>query len=751
MASENSNFFAELPAELLWEIIDKCDAPSAQTYCDFLELSHAIRTRILGTAKKLSFSRQNKEGEEVGPFTPDRQSQTLTTENLSCLIGPCIHLEDVYLPWVQSTFAHHTSLRALHAPSNGLHGGILCRILELTTGLVSLSLEADPSLTTSAVIATLGRHCPLLESLTLEVPESGAVDFGPLSACPLLRRLCVYAISGAAGLADVLPRLPALNIYQFYGPTTGLPAGLPQVTHLAAPDLVPVPAHLCALEELTMTVTPATAGPLEALLTQNAPTLRRVSLQVRPAASLSPAGFAALRGLLRLEEFDIDQEPQPAKALDLIPTLRSFRAGGVYPPGGTAIRSGVLATLRLSASEYRSGPMTFDTPALRVLELPMWVDRVHAPILILNCPALRHLRGLTACANVTVRSSMPCLETLGGIDMEEEPRWLFAMLAQAPRLQTLELIRLSTAPAYEAVLGGTQAPCLTRFDMVMFAPARPLGLPPVYPKCPLRTVVQSRVNSAQILPAIAGGLCPRLEWFSVEMDVEAEPMVRVTSPALTTLELVFAIRSQWHMDTLTIQGPRLTTLRIVRHRLPSQLVLHCPRLTCLLLPMCTNQPRALSFQPTAGVPLTHLHLPDCTRLGQVGLQTLLAGVAATLKELRLTLSESAESWFDPLAAQLAAMPQLVRLSMTITWAKAVIPCGPSLRILEMPSSRNLVELSISGAPLLECLEVIHCTQLEDVQFTPAERPYLSRAVGDVPSSLLERDPGLTILQGPDSR
>ncbi|KAJ4453838.1 hypothetical protein PAPYR_11593 [Paratrimastix pyriformis] len=662
-----------LPAELLWEIIDKCDAPSAQTYCDFLELSHDIRARILGTAKRLSFSRQEKE-EGVGRLIPDRQSQTLTTENLSCLIGPCIHLEDVYLPWVQSTFAHHTSLRALHAPSNGLHGGILCRILELTTGLVSLSLEADPNLTTSAVIATLGRHCPRLESLTLEVPESGAVDFGPLSACPLLRRLCVYAITGAAGLADVLPRLPGLNIYQFYGPTTGLPAGLPQVTHLAAPDLISVPTHLCALEELTMTVTPATAGPLEALLAQNAPTLRRVCLQVRPAAGLSPAGFAALRGLPRLEELDIE-EPQPAKALDLIPTLRSFRAGGLptgaYSPGGTVIRSGVLATLRLSASEYRGGPMTLDTPALQVLELPLRAERVRAPILILNCPALRHLRGLTACANVTVRSSMPCLETLGGAELDEEPRWLGAMLAHAPRLQTLESIRLATAPAYEAVLGGTQAPCLTRFDMVTFSPARPLGLPPVYPKCPLRTVVQSRVNSVQILPAMAGGLCPRLEWFSVEMDVEAEPMVRVTSPALTTLELDFAIWAQF-TEVLTIQAPRLTALRIVRHRLPSQLVLHCPRLTCLLLPGLP-QPCALSLQLTAGVPLTHLRLPDCTRLGQVGLQTLLAGVAATLKELRLTLSESAESWFDPLAAQLAAMPHLVRLSMTIAWAKANIP------------------------------------------------------------------------------
>ncbi|KAJ4452494.1 hypothetical protein PAPYR_13332 [Paratrimastix pyriformis] len=514
-----------LPAELLWEIIDKCDAPSAQTYCDFLELSHDIRALSWEQPRGCpSPGKRKKKGRSINSRPPKSDPHNGEFELLDWTLHPSGSRPSPTIPPCAAR------------PSNGLHGGILCRILELTTGLVSLSLEADPNLTTSAVIATLGRHCPAW-SLTLEVPESGAVDFGPLSACPLLRRLCVYAITGAAGLADVLPRLPGLNIYQFYGPTTGLPAGLPQVTHLAAPDLISVPTHLCALEELTMTVTPATAGPLEALLAQNAPTLRR-----------------------------------PAKALDLIPTLRSFRAGGLptgaYSPGGTVIRSGVLATLRLSASEYRGGPMTLDTPALQVLE----------------------------------------------------------------------------------------APCLTRFDMVTFSPARPLGLPPVYPKCPLRTVVQSRVNSVQILPAMAGGLCPRLEWFSVEMDVEAEPMVRVTSPALTTLELDFAIWAQF-TEVLTIQAP---------------LVLHCPRLTCLLLPGLP-QPCALSLQLTAGVPLTHLRLPDCTRLGQVGLQTLLAGVAATLKELRLTLSESAESWFDPLAAQLAAMPHLVRLSMTIAWAKANIP------------------------------------------------------------------------------
>ncbi|KAJ4459299.1 hypothetical protein PAPYR_4852 [Paratrimastix pyriformis] len=485
-------FWERLPPELLRTIVEASPCP-LYIYLRLLSLSHAIRARIWGTLRELSF---------VAP-DPVLSDITPTAEALAALVGPCKSLrklafperwrniydhptaeEDVFGAWVDEAFGGHTQLAVLTEFPTLLTAPDVERILGHLPGLAMLTFSPDPDIS-AHILAPLARCCPGLQVLRFPDPVGHRKQ---LDIEPDWERLAAPVGSLSALTSLRMRRCP--------------PAALE-----------PIASHLTAL----------------ALLAANCATLRCLTLKLGPLeAPEAPASLlvASLRALTRLTRLNLVVN-YPGCALpdllppDLVGRLERLNAGfrGIDPHPVLRIASRRLERLRLHVDEDL-GPacwLALDCPALVELDTSY-------QLVTLQCPRLRTLRA--PAQSLDGAAPMPHLGTLSHVRLTRPD--LLARLCASGSLVRLKELRLDV-PRLPNPLVLRLPGQLEQLDLILDdgGDRRPKNEPPPPPPPPpppldlqveapgLRDLALTLMGESMATARVRLHKCPRLVWLDL--------------------------------------------------------------------------------------------------------------------------------------------------------------------------------------------------------------------------------------------
>ncbi|KAJ4460169.1 hypothetical protein PAPYR_3557 [Paratrimastix pyriformis] len=613
-----------LPTDLLQCIVEMADWP-LEIYCQFIGISHTLRTKIRGTGRDMDFECPRDDLNDASTPDDQRYAPVLRPDTLVALMAPCQNtLRSLALPsgrsltgcgceeasfagWVDAAFGGGLggTLRSLTIRSlEGLSSGALRRMLGHLPALEHFGAtfylpdEGAPA----AVLAMLCPACPHLRTIRFGTvrPSSrqkGSPGFGssfscaPLAGCPELVELTLGDIpADVASLNAVLPRLHCLQTLR-----ATYFSGYPKLLDFS---LLPHPERLRATKSANAEHLELLTG-LEEL---------RGHFADGPFATLAPH-------LRRVTIY------QPWSGLPLVmPHLVEFEGQFRWCPPDAwerlerATLSGDRVELRLVAPRLRHltvlvAPLKcLDAPVLESLDL-----RVEDGIeeVVLHCPLLRSLtlRGLSVrLPPLPWRCSGERFDQLRSLDIRQS----------SFGYPTFELGTVRTAAG--------MAPNLTTLK----------GL--------------ALTNPALLADLCSGALLPHLAHLDTTTNTGTNDLKLPCSPALRVLAL--RLSQALPRRLLRVVGPGLIRLQLGAKRMPP-LAIEAPRL------------RACRLEAPTWSPSVHLETPALRRLSL----------------------ECHDENLTALSAALVGLPALSQLRLVVPWLPAVVPrilaTAPSLPLIDL--------------------------------------------------------------------
>ncbi|KAJ4460170.1 hypothetical protein PAPYR_3558 [Paratrimastix pyriformis] len=612
-----------LPTDLLQCIVEMADWP-LEIYCQFIGISHTLRTKIRGTGRDMDFECPRDDLNDASTPDDQRYAPVLRPDTLVALMAPCQNtLRSLALPsgrsltgcgceeasfagWVDAAFGGGLggTLRSLTIRSlEGLSSGALRRMLGHLPALEHFGAtfllpdEGAPA----AVLAMLCPACPHLRTIRFGTvrPSSrqkGSPGFGssfscaPLAGCPELVELTLGDIpADVASLNTVLlPRLHHLQVLQATQLFGRIPVPL-NFSQLPHPDrlLRATSAYvehlelLTGLEEFRGCVPDGPFGVLT-------PHLRRIAIPqpwnglplVMPHLVEFEGQFCwcPLDAWERLERATLYITDRVELRL-VAPRLRHLAL--LRGPGGTKVAplkcldAPVLESLDLMVKDG-IGEVALHCPLLRSMTLRDFTGR--PPPLPWCCSGERfdQLRSLTIIEQIWPDG-----------DPMFDPETVRAALSMAPNLTTLKGIAL-TDPAHLPLLAdlcsGSLLPHLAHLDVITNTGKNDLKLQCSSPGLRVLALRLSQALPRRLLRVVGPGLirlqlgakrmpplaieAPRLRACRLEAPTWS-PSVCLETPALRRLSLECHDENLTALSAALVGLPALCQLRLVVPWLPA--------------------------------------------------------------------------------------------------------------------------------------------------------------------------------------
>ncbi|KAJ4453135.1 hypothetical protein PAPYR_12491 [Paratrimastix pyriformis] len=637
-----------------------------------MSLSHAIRERIRGILREISFVEPDPGLSGLAP--------SISADALAALVGPCKNLRTFSFPsdwgvtaaracvveeaapanWVDEAFGGHTQLAAL-TQLPPLSDSVLEHILSHLPGLVELT-SSPGSLMSARLLAALARSCPDLRVLRGLVSSNNVLrDFAaPSTLWSTLKRLDLWNLTSEPLQAVIVPRLSAVTSLKLHSCSPDVL--VPLASHLTSLKLAVYSSEkdlpgpwLCKLEALSLTLSHSPhLVALTPLLAANQATLRRLTLTMNRGCLTStdvPSLVASLCALphltrLRLSAPDTGCPLSTLLPPELVDRLERLRIDLAYSgPDPVRIASNHLQQLRLHIQDISE--LAVACPALVELDTT-------GNLTSLQCPRLRALKA-TVHNLAGAAAPMPDLEDAAISPSEEDIAWL---LTESPRLRVLSCARLARPDLLARLCACGSLVRLDRLDLDVIRFPNPLVL----------------------------RLPPQLE----RLDLHIE---RGTRPAA----------EEGPLD-LQVEAPGLLEFSLVVTGSPARMRLHnCPALVRFGLRAFSGLSLVDAEEETPARMRPRKLAVD--GLDAASLLDFLARHGARLRDILLVrLQAATKDYWPKLMVALSGLPHLARLNLDASRVSSDLTLAcPQLRELVLDRLRGDGSKVVLACPMLKVL------------------------------------------------